>query len=120
MIAGVQIFQTLGPLVDGRVYPLQVTEDDLADTPFIIYQSITGRPLNTIDGHTGHEWVRTQIDIYHDDLYQCTILANKAIEALTNKIKASEYGGQSQSYDPEARLYRIMIDFSLWQTNPTE
>lgn len=120
MIAGVQLFQILSPLVDGRVYPLQVQETDLANTPFIVYQTVSSRPLNTIDGHTGHEWVRTQIDVYHEDAYQGTLLGNRVVQALSDAIKPNDYGGSILSYDPDARLHRVLIDFSFWQTNPTE
>lgn len=119
MIAGVQLYNLLSPLVDGKVYPLFVTELDERDPPFIVYQVISDQPETTLDGITGHEWVNVQIDVYHPDVYQCTLLANKVINQINNNVKPSKYNGSDQLYEADAELFRISIDYGLWQTTPT-
>ena len=41
MIAGVQLVQTLGSLVNARIYPMIIREHDDATAPYIIYQTIS-------------------------------------------------------------------------------
>lgn len=119
MIAGVQLYNLLSPLVDGKVYPLFVTERDKRDPPYIVYQVISNQPEITMDGITGHEWVRVQVDVYHRDIYEATLLSNKVINLINNNVKPSIYGGSSQLYESEAKLYRITADYEFWQTTPT-
>ncbi|MFK4001711.1 DUF3168 domain-containing protein [Psychrobacter namhaensis] len=119
MIAGVQLVQTLGPLVDSRIYPVIIREHDDHTTPYIIYQTISTQAEVTNDGITGHEWVRMQIDVYHNDAYQCTLLANKVINAINDHIQPSIYDGQQQLYDQPSDLYRQSIDYEFGQTTPT-
>ena len=120
MIAGVQITDVLSPLVAARIYPVIATEDDDSTSPYIVYQVISSQPEITNDGITGHEWVRVQIDVYHDDAYQCTLLANKVINTINEQIQPSIYDGQQQMYDAERDLYRQSIDYEFFQTTPTE
>ncbi|MGP9691053.1 hypothetical protein ACT3S4_04410 [Psychrobacter sp. AOP30-A2-5] len=120
MIAGVQLVQTLGSLVDARIYPMIIREHDDATAPYIIYQTISSVAEVTDDGITGHEWVRVQIDVYHNDAYQCTLLANKVINAINEQIKPSIYDGQEQMHDAASDLYRQSIDYEFSQTTPTE
>lgn len=119
MIAAVRLVQILTPLVDGRIYPMIVRERDDGTPPYIIYQVISTQSDVTNDGITGHEWVRMQIDVYHDDAYQCTLLANKVINAINGHIQPSIYDGQQQLYDHSSDLYRQSIDYEFGQTIPT-
>lgn len=120
MIAGVQICSILSPLVGDRVYPMIATEHDDSTAPYIIYQAVSSQPEITNDGITGHEWIRMQIDVYHNDPYQATLLANKVINAINTQIKPSVYGGQQQLHDSASGLYRQSIDYEFFQTTPTE
>lgn len=119
MIAGVQLYNVLAPLVGDRIYPLIIREHDDSTTPYIIYQVINTDPDITKDGTTGSEWVHVQIDVYHDDPYQCTLLANQVIKAINDQIQPSIYGGQQQLYDTASDLYRQSIDYEFSQTTPT-
>ena len=120
MIASVQLVQTIGPLVNGRIYPLRIDENEDSAPPYIIYQEVSSQPEITDDGITGHEWTRMQIDVYHPDAYQCTLLANKVINAINDQIQHSIYGGQEQMYDAASDLFRQSIDYEFSQTTPTE
>ena len=110
-------FTDTGPV---RVYPLIIKETDDNTAPYIIYQVISSQPEITNDGITGHEWVRMQIDVYHTDAYQATLLANKVINNINDNIKPSIYDGQQQLYDHASGLYRQSIDYEFFQTTPTE
>lgn len=139
MIAGMQLYNILSVLVGGnatdstqyadktqfafagkpRIYPVVIREQDDSATPYLIYQIISSQPEITNDGITGHEWVRVQIDVYHEDVYQCTLLANNVINTINEQIKHSIYNGQQQMYDSPSDLYRQSIDYEFSQTTPT-
>lgn len=118
MIAGVFIYNLLSALVEGRVYPDEVGESDNQTTPYIVYQDISNIPEITMEGVTGHEWVRMQIDVYHHDKYAGVLLANKAIQLINDNSISAIYGGKVSSKD--GALYRQMIEYEFWQTADTE
>lgn len=120
MIAGVQLKQVLGPLVEGRIYPLRIDEKEDSTPPYIIYQEVSSQPELTDEGITGHEWTRQQIDVYHPDKYKVILFANKVVNAINDQIKPSIYGGQQQLHDEAKNLWRQSIDYEFWQTTPTE
>ncbi|PLT23760.1 tail completion protein gp17 [Psychrobacter sp. MES7-P7E] len=120
MIASVQLVQTIGLLVNGRIYPLRIDENEDSAPPYIIYQEVSSQPEITDDGITGHEWTRMQIDVYHPDKYKVRLLANKVVNTINDQIKPSIYDGQQQMYDASSELYRQSIDYEFWQTTPTE
>ncbi|PLT21283.1 tail completion protein gp17 [Psychrobacter sp. MES7-P7E] len=118
MKAGDRLYPLLGPLVDGRIYPMIATESADQTRPYIIWQIISSIPEVTDDGVTGHEWVRVQIDIYHDDYDECTDLAHKVIGSISDNIHPSEYENSQQSYETESKLFRQSLDVEFWQTTP--
>lgn len=113
MQAAEKIYTLLSDLVDGRVYPLIVPETaDTADS-YIVYQIIHTEPDNTLDGVIGHEWVRAQIDIYHDNYDDMLALASRVIGRL-DSITPSNYLGVQHHYD--SGQYRAIIEYEFWQT----
>lgn len=119
MIAAVQLEAVLNSLVGNRVYADVATEHDDSTLPYITYTDVSTVPENTLDGYTGHEWVRMQIDVWHDDKYQGILLANKVINAINSNIHPSIYGGKTGMYDADSKLYRQLIEYEFWQTTPT-
>lgn len=113
MTASEQIYALLADLVGGRVYPLFVPE--AVDDSYIVYQIISTQPDNTLDGITGHEWVRVQIDVYTANYDDAIALSAQAIKRL-NTIQPSVYGGTTYLYDDG--LYRGLIEYEFWQTLP--
>lgn len=119
MIAGAQLYPLLSPLVDGRIYPMIVPEGALGATPYIVWQVISSVSDNTIDGATGHEWVRVQIDVYdriYDDAVQ---MSNDVVGIINSNIQTTDYFGTQQMYDNDAKLFRQSIDIGFWQTTPS-
>lgn len=118
MIAGVRINTLLSPMVNGRLYPDMLTEHDDKTIPYVVYQNISTVPEVTLDGVTGHEWVRMQIDVYHNDKYQAVLLANRVVQKINDNIQPSIYSARQSLR--EGDLYRESIDYEFWQTAPTE
>ena len=119
MIVGPQIYQLLAPLVNDHVYPMIVPEASIKDTPYIVWQVVSSVPDNTIDGATGHEWIRLQIDIYDESYDKAVQLSNDVLGVINSNIQTTDYYGTQQLYDAEAKLFRQSIDIGLWQTTPS-
>lgn len=110
------IFSTLATLVDDRVYTLIAPEGQALLPPYIIYDdSISNNPLHTLEGYTGHERVRVQIDVYDESFDNCIELSKKVIWAMEDK--QAEYISQTQFYDFDVKLFRRSLDFWLWRTS---
>lgn len=119
MIVGAQLYPLLSPLVDSRIYPIIVPEGSVKDTPYIVWQVISNLPENTIDGATGHEWVRVQIDCYDPSYDAAVQLSNDVLGVINSNIQTTDYFGTQQMYDTDAKLFRQSIDIGLWQTTPS-
>lgn len=118
MKAGDRLYPLLGPLVGDRIYPMIAPESADQTRPYIIWQIISAYAETTPDGVTGHEWVRVQIDVYHDDYDDCTDLAHKVIGFISDNINPSQYNNSQQSYETESKLFRQSLDVEFWQTTP--
>jgi len=119
MIVGAQLYPLLSPLVDSRIYPIIVPEGSVKNTPYIVWQVISNLPENTIDGATGHEWVRVQIDCYDPSYDAAVQLSNDVLGVINSNIQTTDYFGTQQMYDTDAKLFRQSIDIGLWQTTPS-
>lgn len=115
MTASERIYSLLADLVDGRCYPLFVPETEKSPPPYIVYSIISNMPDNVLDGITGHEWVRVQIDVYTKNYDDTISLSAQAVQTL-NTIQPSEYGGTT--YLSDDGLYRGLIEYEFWQTLP--
>lgn len=114
MNAGQQLYPILSPLVDGRVFPMQRWEGADSNQPYIIYTPIDTIPDSTMDGFSGHEYARVQIDIYHHHYDQLDVLANQVIAAIQNQIPRAEFLNRQHLIDNDSQLYRQSMDWQLW------
>lgn len=114
MQAGLILFPILSPLVSERVFPLVAPETADNAPPYIIYTPISAVPEQTFDGHTGDEWVRVQIDIYHKDYDAILTLSTTIIQTLNQALGLKVFSNNSQSIDDG--LFRISLDVEFWQT----
>lgn len=95
-----QIYSAISPII--KTYPAIVPEGADSTYPYALYHVIASEPINTLDGTTGHEIVRMQIDIYHDDYDALIEIIGTCIGAL-NSVRA-EYLGQN-----------ILLDDGVWR-----
>ena len=117
MNASKLIFQTLNPLVAGRVYPVIVPESQaktIAGKSYIVYTLVSSNPENSNDGFEGHEYALMQIDVYSPSYETTDELMMQVINALNN-IKA-EIGSRQSIPDPNPKLYRQTLDIQVWGT----
>lgn len=119
MIVGELLYSVLGSLVGNQIYPLVIPETGDDSPPYIVYQVISSQSQNTLDGPTGHEWARVQIDIYDHDYDQCVQLSHDVVKALDDALQLKIYDGARQMYEKDSKLFRQSIDIEFWQTTPT-
>ena len=115
MNASKLIFQTLNPLVAGRVYPIIVPESQatiIAGKSYIVYTLVSSNPENSNDGFEGHEYALMQIDVYSPSYSDTDVLMLQVINALNN-IKA-EIGSRQSIPDPNPKLDRQTLDIHVW------
>lgn len=113
MNAGQQLYPILSPLVDGRMFPMRRWEGADSANPYIIYSKVSSIPDSTMDGFSGHEYVRVQIDIYHEDYDELDALAIQVIDAINTGIPLSEFLNRQHLID-DSGLYRQSMDWQLW------
>src|SRR3972149_5680654 len=67
-------------IVSTRIYPLIAPQD--AAVPFIVYQRISGNPVNEMAGYASLENPRYQVDAYADSYAAARDLATKIHTAM--------------------------------------
>ena len=108
--ASVIVVQSLGYLVDGRIFPAPRQAQDSQAVPYITYQSISSVPVNTLDGYTGHDRVRVQIDAHATTLTDAETLISRVKHALNNAAGSPQLDTVQTNRDPETRLWRASLD----------
>ena len=117
MDASKLIKSVLDPLVENRVYPLKVPEtaaDTVKGKPYIIYTPITSIDVTTDDGHTGHERVPIQIDVYATTYGEANDTMKLALKQISENIEGTAFNGRGPFPDPD--LYRQTADIRIWGT----
>lgn len=109
------LFQTLGPLVDGRAYP-DVAPADTA-LPRIVHQQIGGLGLAYAEGTLpDNENCRVQVACWATTRLEATALAKAAEEAMLSapQLQTDPLGGRTSVHEPDTGLYGTRQDFSVW------
>lgn len=108
--ASVIVVQSLGYLVEGRIFPAPRSDADNQAIPYISYQTISSVPVNTLDGYTGHDRLRVQVDVHTDTLSDAELLMHRVKNALNNSAGSPQLDTVSTNRDPETRLWRASLD----------
>lgn len=94
-----------------RVYPMLMPQNPTY--PALTYQRIASAPVASLDGMSNLDRVRMQVDCW-----ALTYLAAKNLAAqvraeltLINALLLLEL----DDYEPNEKVYRVTMDFSLWQ-----
>lgn len=119
MNASQTLFEKLSPILGGRIYPLLAPETADTHPPYAVYTLVSSTPDTVLDGITGFDWVRMQVDIYHSDYDELLTTAKDCVLAL-NTIVPSVYGGTTfltdQDISQTKPLFRAMIEYEFWQS----
>ena len=116
MLASEIVYMTLEDEFSGAVYPAPRDDSITSVVPYVAYQNISLMPENTIDGFTGHSFVRMQINVYDYDSINVEKLAFKIVKLMQNQALATcEFISISDSSRDATKLYGKMIDFYISQ-----
>lgn len=109
------IFSTLSSLVAGRCYPLQMPQTPTY--PSIVYTRIASDPKNRLEGGASLDQVRLQIDCYSTSYESAKTLSWAVRGAMESASFKATLQFDTDIYEPEVNVYRVMMDFYVWQQN---
>lgn len=102
-------------MTGSRVYPVLRPQDSAF--PAVVYTRVSGTPQQSLDGFTsGLNNFRMQLDCYATRFDQCRLLA----EAVQSRMLTAAVTFKSvmvfdqDFYEPDDRLFKIIMDFSCW------
>lgn len=113
-------------LADDRLYPVILPGDPVL--PAVTYQRITTRRDYTTTGPVGLSRVRMQFDAWANGYAECKQLHTALLAILENRdsyagtfpdgtrIDSIMLNTVSDGYAPDARIYRVSIDFFVYVT----
>jgi len=102
----------LGALVSGRAYPMEAPE--LCETPYIVYSVGSNVPELSLDGPTGAEKRRVQVDVYGGSYGVVKALEASVKSAMAASSIVNVPLFTMDEYEPETRLHRVMMEYSVW------
>ena len=95
--------------VIAQVHPLVLPQESAY--PAITYQNITDVPHNHLKGSSSTVNARVQVDIWAKSYKEAKDLYQSVKSAMSGSLVL----GTNEFYEKETRLYRVSIDFSVWQ-----
>lgn len=114
------MFDTLSPLVDGRVWPDVIPAGNVA-LPRIVWQQVGGQAVNFLEAAVPDKAnARVQVSTWGRTRLQASALAKQAKQKLVEELQLrttviSEPLSVLEEDNPEAaRLYGSIQDFSVW------
>lgn len=93
-----------------RVYPVMMPQN--VAMPAIRYQRVGVAPTASLDGDSGKDLVRFQIDCFAETYAAVKTLAVEVRAALT--AIGALFVGDIDGYEADAKLYRETLDYSIW------
>jgi hypothetical protein len=110
------IAQTLKawPALAGVVIrPDKAEQGDAA--PYVIYQKVTGQRIKSLTGDSGLANPLFQFDVYATTRLSAAALRDEMRKAIQASVPlGAVHAGEGASYEPDTKLYRERIDFSIW------
>lgn len=104
------VMDLLNDLVESRVFFDQAPVD--VDRPYIILQQVGGEPVEFLEGPSGEDFVRLQIDVYAGARTSANELMSQ-VRLRMNDLQASAIGAPFSAYESAVALYRRSCDFRL-------
>jgi hypothetical protein len=110
------VYQTLESLVGGRCYPLQMPQSP--DYPTIVYSRIASAPQNRLEGGASLDQVRIQVDCYAETYDGAKTLSDSVRSAMQAAAFKATLQSDMDIFEGELKnIYRVMMDFYVWQHN---
>jgi len=104
-------YDAIKELVGGEVYALVAPQD--AQYPAIVYTPIVQEHIFGIDGPNGLQRIRMQVDTYARTYQEAYLTQELVLDALlTNKSSIVDVRMGLTSFEEQARLYRVSVDYT--------
>lgn len=115
----------LSALVGSRIYPLILPQNPAY--PALTYQRVSGPREQSHDGPSGLARPRFQVSCWHPDFDQAKAAAEQVRLALAGyrgivgglEIEGIQVENELDLYDPDAKVYRVILDFVIWHQEAT-
>ncbi|MFS2112731.1 DUF3168 domain-containing protein [Herbaspirillum frisingense] len=104
------VMDLLNDLVQNRVFFDQAPAD--VDRPYIILQQVGGEPIEFLEGPSGKDFVRLQIDVYAGTRTSANALMSQ-VRFRLDDLQASAIGAPFSLYEAAVELYRRSCDFRI-------
>jgi Protein of unknown function (DUF3168) len=104
-------YDAIKELAGGEVYALVAPQD--AQYPAIVYTPIVQEHIFGIDGPSGLQRIRVQVDTYARTYQKAYLTQELVLDALlTNKSSVVDVRMGLTSFEEQARLYRVSVDYT--------
>lgn len=102
-------------ITSARIYPVILPPGTAAAFPAITYLRVSGDRIYSLSGYSTLENPRMQVDCWSTSFETTKGLADEVRQAMDNATAfASILISDQDLYEDEMKLYRISMDFSVW------
>lgn len=98
---------------EGRVYPLLAPQNE-RELPRITYTFISSDPVYSLQGSSGLDAVRVQLDCWAASYLEAHSLARQVRTVMETASFKGRFLTSFSTYEPEVKLYRVSTDFRCW------
>jgi len=98
-----------------RIYPVLLPQGTVAAFPAVTYQRISADRVYSLSGYSTLENAKMQIDCWATSFETVKDLANKTRQVVDGATAfASNLISDQDLYEDEVNVYRVSMDFSIW------
>ncbi len=112
MTAEEYLYDIIGDLADGNVYPLHAYQ--AGSFPYIVYSRASTSPITGLCGDYGSGFARMQVDIVSNTYESARSLASQ-VRSACSSYKGILIQNQNDISEPERNIYRIVQDYSIFE-----
>ena len=105
---------TLEALVGERIWNINRSQEE--GVPALVFTRISTQNVNSASGTDGLAGVRYQLDAYANTLAQASSVIMAATAAISGSLSSISIG-RRDLYEDDVRLYRVIVDVSVWGTD---
>jgi hypothetical protein len=108
------IVTTLGATLSNKLYPMVAPAGVAA--PYGVYQMVSAVPITHLSGQSNRTNYRFQVDIFARDKIALDALAVSVMAAMdAASLFDSVCLNAAELFEDPAMLFRVTLDFSVWQ-----
>lgn len=82
--------------------------------PYIVWFWVVSTTNNSLDGASNVQNSRLQVDVFAKDVATRKTIADAAVAAMAGLAYASIQLTSQDLYEPDVKLFRRILEFSIW------